>query len=188
MTPARCSCHRAPCIRRLLVPKGQAGTLASAHLIGRLICQGAKDFVVRQTAIRVFRAYGVPAKDRFGEVRALFEFVRRHVRYTRDIYRVELLHTARRMLQLRAGDCDDMTILLGAMLKATGHPVRLVLAGFRRHRPHAYSHIYPEVKVGQRWIALDATMPLPMGWAPPAIWKRVCDVEEEGLRCSSKTA
>jgi pimeloyl-ACP methyl ester carboxylesterase len=187
MSPS-CACFTPPRIRRLRVPKGEPGTLVSAQLIGRLICEGAKDFVVRQCAIRVFRAYGVPAKDRLGEVRALFDFVRRHVRYTRDIHRVELLHSARRMLQLRAGDCDDLTILLGAMLKATGHPVRLVLAGFRRHRPHAYSHIYPEVRVGKRWIALDATMHWPMGWAPPAIWKRVCDVEEEGLRCSSRTA
>ena len=188
MAPAPCRCRSGPRIRRLFVPKGHAGTLASAALIGRLICNGAKDFVVRQTAIRVFRDYGVAAKDRIGEVQALFDFVRRTVRYTRDIYRVELLHSARRMLELRAGDCDDMTILLGAMLKATGHPVRLVLAGFRPGKPHAYSHIYPEVRVGPRWIALDATMPWPMGWAPPAIWKCVCDVEEEGLRCSSRTA
>src|SRR5437867_13039160 len=40
--------------------------------------------------------------DRFGEVSALFRWVRQHIRYTRDIYRVELLHTARRMLELRA--------------------------------------------------------------------------------------
>ena len=38
-----------------------------------------------------------------------------------------------------------MTILLGAMLMATGHPVRLVLAGFRQQKRHGYSHIYPEV-------------------------------------------
>ena len=76
----------------------------------------------------------------------MFEWVRRNIRYTRDIFRVELLHTARRMLELRAGDCDDMTILLGAMLMATGHPVRLVLAGFRKQKRHGYSHIYLEVE------------------------------------------
>ena len=113
---------------------------------------------VRQKAIEIFRIAGVAPKDRFGEIRSLFEWVRRNIRYTRDIFRVELLHTARRMLELRAGDCDDMTILLGAMLMATGHPVRLVLAGFRKHKPHGYSHIYLEVNLGGNWIALDATM------------------------------
>jgi len=165
-----------PRIRILRVPKGRRGTLLTARLISRLIRDGAKDFYVRQKAIEIFRCRRVPAKDRWGEVCALFDWVRRNVRYTRDIFRVELLHTPRRMLELRAGDCDDMTILLGAMLIATGHPVRLALTGFRRHKPHIYSHIYPEVNVRGRWIALDATMERPIGWAPPALWKRICEI------------
>src|SRR5437667_4280557 len=160
------------------VPKGTPGTLVTARLIARLIRHGAKEFYVRQKAIQIFRAYGVRPKDRLGEVCALFDWVRRNVRYTRDIFRVELLHSARRMLELQAGDCDDMTILLGAMLMSTGHPVRLVLAGFRPNRPHAYSHIYPEVNVRGRWIAIDASMPRPIGSAAPARWKRVCEIQQ----------
>lgn len=165
-------------IEIIRVPRGARGTLATARIIARLIRDGARDFAVRQHAIRVFRTCRVPAKDRLGEVKSLFDWVRRHVRYTRDIFRTELLHTPRRMLELRAGDCDDMTILLGAMLMATGHPVRLVLAGFDARRPHRYSHIYPEVQVRGRWLPLDATMPFPMGWEPPARWRRVCRVAE----------
>lgn len=176
-----------PRISLLRVPSGNRGTLATAEIIAGLIRDGAKDFGVRQKAIEIFRVAGVAPKDRFGEIRALFEWVRRNIRYTRDIFRVELLHTARRMLELRAGDCDDMTILLGAMLMSTGHPVRLALAGFRRNKPHSYSHIYPEVDLGGNWIALDATMERPLGWAPPALWKRVCEIEREGIRCSCVT-
>ena|SRR5437867_253491 len=171
-----CSRFVLPKIFLLRVPKGRTGTLTTARIIAQLVRQGAKDFYVRQRAIQIFRIYRVPAKDRFGEVSALFDWVRRNIRYTRDIFRVELLHTARRMLELRAGDCDDMTILLGAMLLSTGHPVRLVLVGFRPHRPHFYSHIYPEALIGGRWIALDATMPRPIGWSPPALWRRVCAI------------
>ena len=176
-----------PRINLLRVPKGTHGTLVTAQLIARLVRQGAKDFYVRQKAIHIFRLYGIPPKDRLGEVCALFDWVRRNIRYTRDIFSVELLHTARRMLELRAGDCDDMTILLGAMLMSTGHPVRLVLTGFRRHKPHVYSHIYPEVSVRGRWIPIDATVDYPMGWAPPALWKRICDIKQEGITCSCKT-
>jgi transglutaminase-like putative cysteine protease len=165
-----------PRIRMFRVPRGAKGTLVTAKIIARLVEDGAKDFYVRQKAIEIFRVDGVQPKNRMGEVCALFDFVKRNVRYTRDIFRVELLHSARRMLDLRAGDCDDMTILLGAMLLSTGHPVRLVLAGFRRNRPHAYSHIYPEVNVHGRWMAVDATMNKPIGWAPPAIWKRICHI------------
>ncbi len=137
-----------PKIRFVNVPRGNRGTLVTARMIGEMIQSGAKDFYVRQKAIEIFRNAGVRPKDRFGEVCALYNWVKQNIRYTRDIFRVELLHSARRMLELRAGDCDDMTILLGAMLVSTGHPVRLILAGFRPHKPHAYSHIYPEVRVG----------------------------------------
>jgi transglutaminase-like putative cysteine protease len=174
-----CRCQhnaRGPLIHLLRVPRGPAGTLVTARIIGRLTRDGAKDFVVRQKAIDIFRRSSVPPKDRYGEVCALLNWVKRNVRYTRDIFRVETLHTARKMLELRAGDCDDMTILLGALLLATGHPVRLVLAGFRPQRPHSYSHIYLEANVRGRWLALDATMPKPPGWSPPAIWKKVCSV------------
>jgi hypothetical protein len=176
-----------PRITLIRVPSGSRGTLATAEIIGRMIRDGAKDFLVRQKAIQIFRIAGVRPKDRFGEIRSLFEWVRRNVRYTRDIFRVELLHTARRMLELRAGDCDDMTILLGAMLMSTGHPVRLILAGFRKRRPHSYSHIFLEANLGGHWIALDATMERPIGWAPPAVWKRVCEIDRGGLRCSCVT-
>ena len=116
-----------PRITIVQVPSGNAGTLVTAGIIGRMIRDGSKDFRVRQKAIEIFRVAGVAPKDRFGEIRSLFEWVRRNIRYTRDIFRVELLHTARRMLELRAGDCDDMTILLGSMLMSTGYPVRLVV-------------------------------------------------------------
>jgi len=171
-------CNRfvVPRIRLCRVPRGRRGTLVTAQLIARMIRDGARDFYVRQKAIQILREAGAPPKNRWAEVCALFDWVRNNIRYTRDIFRVELLHTPRRMLELRAGDCDDMTILAGAMLMSTGHPVRLVLAGFRAEKPHSYSHIYPEVHVRGKWIGLDATMNRPIGWTPPAVWKRICAV------------
>jgi len=176
-----------PRIYVVRVPRGNGGTLATARIIGRMVYEGAKDFLVRQRAIEIFRIAGVAPKHRFGEIQALFHWVQRNIRYTRDIFQVETLHTARRMLELQAGDCDDMTILLGALLTATGHQVRLVLAGFRRNRPHSYSHIYLEVRHGPDWIALDPTMERPLGWAPPTVWKRVCEIDRGTLRCSCVT-
>jgi transglutaminase-like putative cysteine protease len=176
-----------PKIVRYRIPQGSRGTLVTARLIAALIRDGAKDFYVRQRAIQIFRQRNVRPRDRYGEIRALFDWVQRNVRYTRDIFRVELLHTARRMLELRAGDCDDMTILLGAMLVSTGHPVRLVLAGFRPNRPHAYSHVYPEVLLDGRWVPIDASTSRPMGWQPPAPWKRICAIRKDDIQCSCAT-
>ena len=76
------------------IPKGYAGTLRTvAHVID-LIKAGAKDFRVRQTAIGILRRRGVRPKDYLGEIKALFEWVQQHIRYTRDPFRVEVLHSA----------------------------------------------------------------------------------------------
>jgi transglutaminase-like putative cysteine protease len=155
-------------ITRVAIPRGYAGTMQTAKRIAALIRRGAADFGVRQHAIDVLVRRNVRPKDYLNEMRALFEWVQRRVRYTKDPYRIELLHAARRMLQLRAGDCDDMAILLGAMLKSIGHPVRLVLCGPDRSRPDLFTHVYLEGFHKGRWIPLDATMPRPMGWRPRA--------------------
>jgi hypothetical protein len=159
------------------IPKGYRGTLKTVEHIIDLIKQGAKDFYVRQTAIDILLQRGIKPKDYLGEIKALFEWVQQNVRYTKDTFRVEILHSARRMLELRAGDCDDMAILLGAMLEAIGHPVRLVLTGPDPLRLRLFTHIYLEVFHKGRWIPLDTTMPHSMGWAPRALVKKVIAIE-----------
>jgi transglutaminase-like putative cysteine protease len=172
----RCS-YREPRIYAGRIPRGYAGTRQTVSYIVQLIKEGAKDFCVRQRAIDILIGNGVRPKDYRGEIRTLFEWVKNNVRYTRDIHRVELLHSARRMLELRAGDCDDMTILLSTMLKAVGHPVRLVLVGFNPKRKRLFSHIYLEAFCRGSWIPLDPTMDRPMGWAPPADHKQMFAVD-----------
>src|SRR5829696_6091807 len=100
-----------PQIQLAHIPQGYPGTQRTVERIKTLIRAGAKDFYVRQKAIDILLERGVRAKDYPGEIKALFEWVQRNVRYTKDPYRVEVLHSARRMLELRAGDCDDLTIL-----------------------------------------------------------------------------
>ena len=161
----------------LPISEGYPGTLKTARHITSLIKQGAKDFHVRQTAIDILLQRGVKPKDYVAEIRALFEWVQQNVRYTKDTVRVEVLHSARRMLELRAGDCDDFSILLGAMLEAIGHPVRLILTGPDPLRQDLFSHIYVEAFCKGRWIPLDATMPYAMGWAPRALVKKVIAID-----------
>jgi hypothetical protein len=159
------------------IQKGWPGTQRTIEHVQALIRAGAKDFSVRQKAIDILLEKAVRPKDYLGEIKALFEWVQRHIRYTKDTYHVEVLHSARRMLELRAGDCDDMTILLGAMLESIGHPVRLIIIGPNPLRQDLFTHIYLEVFHRGRWIALDATMSYPMGWAPRTLVKRVIAIE-----------
>jgi hypothetical protein len=166
-----------PQIKLGQIPTGYPGTIKTISHIQALIRAGAKDFYVRQRAIDILLARPVRPKDYLGEIKALFEWVQRNVRYTKDPYRVEVLHTARRMLELRAGDCDDMAILLGAMLEAIGHPVRLVVTGPDPLRRRLFTHVYLEVYLKGRWIPLDATMPFPPNWAPRTFVRQVFALE-----------
>jgi hypothetical protein len=159
------------------IPKGYQGTRKTLEHVQALVRQGAKDFYVRQKAIDILLQRGVQPKDYLGEIQALFEWVQQNVRYTKDPYRVEVLHSARRLLELRAGDCDDMTILLAAMLEAIGHPTRLVIVGPNPLQPRLFSHIYPEANHRGRWIPLDPTMPFPIGWAPKAFVRKIISID-----------
>lgn len=159
------------------IPQGWRGTQKTIKHVQALIRAGAKDFYVRQRAIDILLEKQVKPKDYLAEINALFEWVQQHIRYTKDTFQVEVLHSARRMLELRAGDCDDMTILLGAMLEAIGHPVRLVLSGPDPLKPDLFTHIYLDVFHKGRWIPLDATMPYPMGWAPSTLVKKIIAIE-----------
>ncbi len=166
-----------PDISLRYIPKGYAGTRKTVQAMQGLIREGAKDFYIRQKAIDILFGGNVRPKDYLAEIKALFGWVQHNVRYTRDPFRLEVLHSARRMLQLRAGDCDDMAILLGAMLESIGHPVRLVLTGPDPLRPNLFTHVYLEAFHKGQWIPLDPTMPHPAGWAPPVFVKTVISLE-----------
>ena len=159
------------------IPASYPGTRRTLEHVQSLIRAGAKDFYVRQKAIDILLERRVKPKDYLGEVKALFEWVQHSIRYTKDPYQVETLHSPQRMLQLRAGDCDDMTTLLGALLESIGHPVRLAIVGPDMFRPKLFTHIYLEVFCAGRWIALDPTMPYPMGWSPRTLVKEVFAIE-----------
>jgi Transglutaminase-like superfamily len=166
-----------PQVNLAFIPKGYLGTQTTLKHIQALIRAGAKDFYVRQKAIDILLEKAIKPKNYWGEIKALFEWMQRNVRYTKDPFRVEVLHSARRLLELRAGDCDDMTILLGSMLESIGHPVRLVVIGPDPLRPKLFSHIYLEAFHQGQWIPLDATMPYAMGWEPRTVVKQVIPIE-----------
>ena len=76
----------APRIFLRRIPKGYAGTMRTASHVKRLIREGAKDFYVRQKAIDILLERRVRPKHYLGEIAALFEWVQRNVRYTKDPY------------------------------------------------------------------------------------------------------
>ena len=143
-------------------------TYESVEVIRTLIDQGKKDMVIRTLAEKLTQY--IPAKDYKREIEAVYNFVCRRLRYTKDIHRVETVHRARELLRRhkKAADCDDFVILTGALLQAIGHPVRIVIIGNNYDDSEDYSHIYLQVLLGKKWIGLDGSVPgAKMGWEAP---------------------
>lgn len=113
----------------------------------------------------------VPEKDWWGEVKALFDAVAdaNHelgLRYTRDHAWVDQFSSAEASMRLKAGDCDDGTILLGALLVSVGYRVKMRV--IQSKGSDTWSHIYLLVGLPPtgptKWVPLDWSVRKPAGW------------------------
>lgn len=70
---------------------------------------------------------------RVDEAERVRQWVRQNVEYRNDPAGHELIQDPIVTLQERAGDCDDMTILAGCLLRAIGHDCEAVAVTWRGH-------------------------------------------------------
>lgn len=123
----------------------------------------------------------VPEKDHKKEAEALFEEVRKRVRYTWDPTDYDAFQTPAKTLALQAGDCDDAVALLGALLRSVGHKVRTRIVQTKGQ--DTWNHIYLLVHINGQWMPLDPTVKQPPGWEVPAsmvVRKQDFDVVDGG--------
>jgi len=142
---------------------GSAGTMQTVRAMRAMIEDGKRDPRIIAAATSII--YTTPERFEVGEACAVFEFVRDHVRYVRDVAGVETLAHPVITLQRLSGDCDDQTALLGAMLEAIGYPVRMVVAAYQG--PRAWEHVFLQVLADGQWIDCDPTERREMGYSPP---------------------
>ncbi len=159
---------------------------------------------VRQWAVEtVSRKCGtrhcIQPKDFKGEAAAIFEEVQRifsrtkaDVRYVQDHIEVDQFQTPMQTWAWGGGDCDCMTIAMGAALRASGRELKCRI--YQTVDADDWNHIALVVDVGvdekhRRWIVLDASVeevpdengrmvPVYAGWeAPPEMVARKRDFE-----------
>lgn len=165
-------------------------------LIGELIRKGSLSPDLRERTVEILSLkcdnlgrvsangtqWCVREKDCLGEVKAIFDAIRNPqskyaVRYTRDAMLADVFTAPERtLLKSHGGDCDDYVIVLGSMLMAVGHPVRMrVVATRRSDVPDSkapWSHIYLLTPTtfdnpNAQWISVDGSMNKPLGWEAP---------------------
>lgn len=134
--------------------------------MARLSNQAKTTPLIRERALTIVGA--VPGKDFRGEIDRIFSWVRDNVRYTRDVVGVETVQTPAKTLEYMQGDCDDQVTLLGALLESVGVRARFKAVGFT---PGHFQHVFLEARDDSsgRWIALDPTMQVSVGWKPPGV-------------------
>lgn len=134
------------------------------------IHEGKRDPRVRQIGSDILSkkkgdAWAIPERDWLGEVTAVFNYIRSNVRFTRDPHEVELFQKARRTLELKIADCDDLVILSGSILQSVGYPIliRVIAVGSR-----IFSHVYILVGIPphdpEKYIPFDTSRQEGIGW------------------------
>ena len=161
---------------------GDEGTSQTIDRIRGLVDAGIKDLFVNRAAIGMVRAARVRQFDFAGEIKSVYEWVRRNIRFIKDPVGKEALRTARETLTVGAGDCDCInSVLLPALLGTIGHRTRLVTISSHPDAPELFSHIYAEVLLNGRWVPIDAARVGPrFGRGPESYFrKRVWSLSDD---------
>ena len=117
----------------------------------------------------------VPAHDEWAEAEALYTWVLQNIRFAKDPVTKEALYPPSELLKIRSGDCDDISMLLGALYLAVGYPARLVTIAANPSAPDEFSHVYVEVELppgSNHWITADAARPGAQFAVPPPMYYR----------------
>ena len=138
---------------------GDRGTEQTVALIRAAVNDGLSNPVVRATAMQALR--NVRAFDDEAAVRAIYEWVRRNIRFTNDPLGHETISSAEWTIRHGGGDCDDINaVLLPTLLMVVGYPVELVTVNDDPTDPQGeFTHIYSQVSLNGHTIPLDAARP-----------------------------
>lgn len=157
--------------------------------ITEIIRQWGESPKFRQIAALILsRRCGVPSgadgkwcvaeQDWEGEAEALFNEVRKRIRYLRDPPGRDTFSSPDHSILIRSGDCDCSVIVLAVLLRCAGVE-HISLRVVQTRNPNTkqpapdWDHIYLVCDPGGtgKWIALDPSQPQRAGWEVPGASK-----------------
>lgn len=134
----------------------------------RLITLYRGNPTIRNLAVQIIQDTQAPSRDKKAQALAIGEWVQQNIYYVHEL--PERFQDPTETLRLKAGDCDDMTTLIGSLLESIG--ISSVMVCMKVNG--LWSHIYPAARIPETGglLPLDATMrfavPLannPIEWA-----------------------
>lgn len=155
------------------LPSGDRGVAKTMDLVRQLVDQAIKDPYINRAAIQILQTYNVTQYDSYAAARAIWGWVRQNIRYVQDPVGKETVRPANVILEVRAGDCDDINgVLIPSLLGTIGIATRGVTVAASPNS-NDFSHIYAEALIDGAWIAMDAARPnVTFGQAPEMYWRR----------------
>jgi len=146
------------------IPNGTAGSIATMRAMRQLVRDAIRDpqQKVRESALQILRGVNTFSD----QARAIQQWMQSNIEYRRDPPDLELVQTPQVTLQLRAGDCDDQTVLTAALLQATGHPTQFIAVGMDGQ---PLSHVLTQTLIGTSWVAVETIQNRPLGWMPKGV-------------------
>lgn len=148
------------------IPNGVRGTRETIKEMARLVNAGKKKYKIICIATDIVR--NVPERDKVGEVRAIFNWVKNNIRFTEDVYDVETISDPLYTISRGAGDCDDLSILMNSLCAAIGFDTKFKTIKANKKNPNQFSHVYSLIKVNGKWIPADPSQNVSLGWEPPS--------------------
>jgi transglutaminase-like putative cysteine protease len=156
------------------IPEGVPGAIQTLRVMRDLVRASIREPAqqVRETALGIIGG----ESGWIGQIRLIQQWVQDHIRYVLDPIDseggVELVQTPQKTLEYRAGDCDDQSVLIAALLSAIGHPARFIAVGFRGE---GLSHVLVQTKVRNTgedrrdWASVETIEPQALGWFPSGV-------------------
>lgn len=139
-------------------------------LINQQVFESMKDPEMRAIALSLVRGCATIGDEAEREELArIFWFVKNNIEYRQDPYHYDLYATAKRTMQVRAGDCDDLCILVGCLISNIGYQAGAKLVSPNGSDWHIYcvAGVYPR-SAPTKILTLDTTQPDSYpGWEPP---------------------
>jgi len=148
------------------IPQGDRGAYQTLKIMKRIVHEAMRDIPVLDTAKMIIRNVG--GKDRSAQAVEIAEWVRPRLRFVRDPYGLETLHTPLYMLNrihtdgMFEADCDDYAILSAALAKAVGLRTKFTVLGFIDAK-HPFTHVYAMAETPNGWQPFDVNFGVPPG-------------------------
>jgi transglutaminase-like putative cysteine protease len=136
------------------------------HFLRGVVDTWRQSPLIRNLAVEILKGTNTPERDKKAQALAIGQHVQNAIYYVHEL--PERFQTPVETLRLAAGDCDDTTVLIGALLEAVGIPSALVAMKWSEE----WRHIFPAaVLPGGTYLPLDSTMTASVGEVKnPVLW------------------